>query len=81
MNLNKSQWSVKADGMPQPIPPSAFANPTPTPKPTKTPTPKKSRTPGGLSIPKESKYNPGGSGNSAMVGGFLGGGGGPFGML
>ena len=77
------QWSIKADGMPEPMPPSAFANPTPTPKLKLTPKPKPTPKPkklyvGGGGMPE---YKPVGSGNSAMTGGFIGGGGGPMGLL
>jgi hypothetical protein len=81
MDLNKSQWSVRADGMPEPMTPSMFGPPTP--KPTKTPTtkptPKKTTRSGGMSIPKENNYNPVGSGASAWTGGSAGGGGGAMG--
>jgi hypothetical protein len=83
MNLNKSQWSFKADGMPEPMNPSMFGPPTPKPTPTKTSTPKPTPSPKKLYVGKGGmpEYRPVGSGNSAMIGGFMGGGGGPFGML
>ncbi len=76
------QWSIKADGMPEPMPPSAFANPTPTPtsKLTPKPTPKPKKLYVGRGGMPE--YKPVGSGNSAAVGGISGGGGGAmFGLL
>ena len=79
-----SQFVNRADGMPQPMPPSAFAKPTPKPTPTATSKPAPTPTP----QPKKlyvgsgmSEYKPVGSGNSAAVGGFLGGGGGSFGSM
>ena len=79
-----SQFSVRADGMPEAIPPSAFERNKPTPKPTPkfSATPKPSKTPkpsGGLMLPSESTYKPVGSGASAAFGGSAGGGGGPMG--
>ncbi len=67
------QWSIKADGMPEPMPPSAFANPTPTPtsKLTPKPTPKPKKLYVGRGGMPE--YKPVGSGNSAAVGGISGG--------
>jgi hypothetical protein len=79
MNLNKSQWTIKADGYGSPMPPSVFAKPTPTP--TKTPTPKKTPKPKKLYVGNGGmpEYTPVGSGASAWVGGALGGGGGAVG--
>ncbi len=76
-----SQFSSRADGMPEAMPPSAFERNQPTPKPTPkfstTPRPSKKPKPsGGLTLPSESTYKPIGSGASAWVGGSLGGGGG-----
>jgi hypothetical protein len=65
--------------------PPAYNKPTPTPKPKPkvtpgphTPAPKKPKLyTGGGTL----EFKPFGSGNSAMTGGFLGGGGGPMGLL
>jgi hypothetical protein len=78
------QFNIRADGYGSPMPPAN--KPTPTPTPTATATPKPTPTPakpkklyvGRGSMPE---YKPVGSGNSAAVGGFLGGGGGNFGSL
>lgn len=81
-----SQFSKRADGMPEAMPPSAFERNTPkfrpgagapAPMPVYPKSPKKPA--GGLSIPKENNYKPVGSGASAAFGGSLGGGGGPMG--
>lgn len=78
------QFVNRADGMPQPMTPGMFAPRTPTPTPTATPKP--TPTP---AKPKKlyigngnlNGFTPTGSGNSAMIGGFLGGGSGNFGVL
>lgn len=72
------QWSIKADGMPEPMPPSAFANPTPTPTPKLKLTPKPTPKPKKLYVGRGGmpEYKPVGSGNSAAIGGLSGGGGG-----
>lgn len=83
--IGKQFSNYRADGMPQPMTPSMFASPTPKPTPTSaskpaptpTPQPKKLYVGGGMA----GGYRPVGSGNSAAVGGFLGGGGGNFGSL
>jgi hypothetical protein len=77
------QFNIRADGYGSPMPPAN--KPTPTPTPTATATPKPTPTP---AKPKKLyvgsgslEYKPVGSGNSAAIGGFLGGGGGPFGSM
>ena len=79
------QWSnYRADGMPQPMTPSMFASPTPKPTPTATskPAPTPTPQPKKLYVGSGSlEYKPVGSGNSAAIGGFLGGGGGAFGSM
>lgn len=90
----KSQWSLRADGMPEPMPPSAFAKPTPTPtltpkyRPgTPGPLPGKPNPPSkqpGASIDGGNKntFVPQGSGASASFGGGMSGGSGSIlGML
>ena len=75
-----SQFSVRADGMPEAMPPSAFERNNPTPKPT--PKPKTSKTPKpsvGVSISDPKVFVPQGSGASSSFGGSMGGGGGPMG--
>lgn len=86
-----SQFSTRADGMPEAMPPSAFAKPTPTPtltpkyRPgTPGPLPGKPNPPSkqpGSSIDGGNKnvFVPKGSGASAAFSGSMGGGGGPMG--
>lgn len=79
-----SQFSVRADGMPEAMPPSAFERNKPTPKPTPkfSATPKPSKTPkpsAGVSVSDPKVFVPQGSGASSSFGGSMGGGGGPMG--
>ena len=78
MYPSNSQFSVRADGMPEAMPPSVFERNNPKPKATPKVTPP-SKPAGGLSLPSEKTYKPVGSGASAWVGGTLGGGGGAMG--
>ena len=83
MYPSKSQFSTKADGMPEAMPPSAFERNNPTPKPSAKPAPIVPLVPKkqvGASIEgSKSIFVPKGSGASASFGGSLGGGGGPMG--
>jgi hypothetical protein len=83
MYPRNSQFSTRADGMPEAMPPSAFERNTPTPKATPKLTPVVPAVPKkqvGASIEgSKSIFVPKGSGASAAFGGSLGGGGGPMG--
>lgn len=78
-----SQFSVRADGMPEAMPPSVFERNNPTPKPTPKLTPAAPSAPKkqpGVSVEGgKNVFVPKGSGASASFGGSLGGGGGPMG--
>ena len=77
------QFVNRADGMPQPMTPSMFAPRTPSPTPKATSKPAPTPKPKKLYVGTGSMngFTPTGSGNSAMTGGFLGGGGGNYGVL
>lgn len=78
-----SQFSTKADGMPEAMPPSAFERNSPTPKPSVKPAPIVPLVPKkqvGMSVAgSKNVFVPQGSGASASFGGSMGGGGGPMG--
>lgn len=83
MYPSNSQFSVRADGMPEAMPPSAFERNTPTPKPTPKLTPVvpavPKKQPGASIGGARNVFVPQGSGASAAFGGSMGGGGGPMG--